>query len=76
MDPNFSICDLEIETLVHCLFSCNRSKIVWRLTLGSDLVLPMGDTSLLQWTRDDIDNLGTIIPIIMWIIWCARNNFF
>jgi hypothetical protein len=42
--------------------------------VDSNLVLPMGDTSLLQWSHDAIDKLAIIIPIIMWVIWCARNK--
>jgi len=44
--------------------------------VGSNLVLPMGDTSLLQWSHEAIDKLGIIIPIVMCVIWCARNVFF
>jgi len=43
---------------------CNLAKVVWRLTVGSNLVLLMGDTSLLQWCHDAIDKLGIIIPIL------------
>jgi len=42
--PNCPICDLEHETLVHCLFTCNRAKVVWRLVMGSNHVISMGDT--------------------------------
>jgi len=28
VDPSCPICDLEPETLVHCLFTCNHAKVV------------------------------------------------
>jgi len=28
---------------------------------------------IFRWSCDNIDKFGIVIPISMWVIWCARN---
>jgi ribonuclease HI len=62
------------ETIEHCLFACTDAIAIWR-ACGLDHVLPPPiDTNLFCWCRDVGRAQGCIIFIIMWQVWCARND--
>jgi len=73
LDSICPLCDNEPETLIHCLFNCNRAKAIWNLMVGPSFGLPEEDSSIFMWSHDSVNKLGIVIPSIMWSIWCARN---
>ncbi|CAJ2633416.1 unnamed protein product [Trifolium pratense] len=63
------------ETIEHCLFHCVEAVCVWK-TYGLDSTLSFlqgGDP--FSWSRRVYSSHGSIIFIIMWVVWCARNDF-
>jgi ribonuclease HI len=63
------------ESIEHCLFACAESVDIWR-GCGLDFLLPTTtDVDLFQWCRQVNMSHGSIIFIVMWVIWCSRNDF-
>ena len=68
------MCDVAVEDWKHdffflfrVLFKCGVSVCMWLLSI-SHLLAPF-----FSWLRDFIKNVGRIVPIILWKLWCSRN---
>jgi len=73
LDSTCLIYENEPETLINCLFNCNRAKTIWNLIVGPSCNLSNEDGLIFTWSHDNIEKLGIVIPINMWLIRCARN---
>lgn len=73
LDSTCHISENEFETLIHCLFNCNRANVIWNSTMGPSCNLPNVDSLIFTWSQDNIEKLDIVISITMWLIWCARN---
>ncbi|KAK2370649.1 hypothetical protein QL285_083681 [Trifolium repens] len=63
------------ESIEHCLFACAESVDIWR-GCGLDFLLPSAaDVDLFQWCRQVNMSHGSIIFIVMWVVWCSINDF-
>jgi ribonuclease HI len=68
-------CTTMPETLEHCLFVCADSVDIWKGCGLEVLLPPPADLDLFQWCRQLDLSHGNIIFIVMWVVWCARNEF-
>lgn len=75
LDSTCPINENEPETLIHCLFNCNWANAIWNSTMGPSYNLLNKDSLIFTWSQDNIEKLDIVIPITMWLIWCARNTF-
>jgi hypothetical protein len=68
-------CTAMPESIEHCLFACAESVDIWR-GCGLDFLLPSAaDVDLFQWCRQVNMSHGSIIFIVMWVVWCSINDF-
>ncbi|GAU47359.1 hypothetical protein TSUD_403620 [Trifolium subterraneum] len=68
-------CAIASESIEHCLFTCNDAASVWR-AYGLH-VIPNSSHGVdnFTWYKKQGMKHGRIFFIIMWVIWCARNEF-
>ncbi|CAL1404554.1 unnamed protein product [Linum trigynum] len=76
-DPVYPVCEEHVETIMHCLFHCNKEFETWS-RVGLLGVPPSADTSFADWffpLRDSLtpDQTNKIV-CTMWNIWIARNG--
>lgn len=62
------------ESLLHCLFTCDRPKEVWSVCGFTETALPLVETEISQWLRDNISVHGIVVAVVLWIIWCSCNK--
>ncbi|GAU14292.1 hypothetical protein TSUD_308520 [Trifolium subterraneum] len=68
-------CSTMVETIEHCLFWCVEAVCVWK-ACGLERVLPSLQVgNLFSWCREVCSSHGNIVFIVMWFVWCARNDF-
>ncbi|RDX87463.1 hypothetical protein CR513_31059, partial [Mucuna pruriens] len=72
-DPLCPRCLVEVETFYHCLFGYQFVQKVWR-NCGIHIPLPSVSAYTRLWTREAIGRWGIMIPILLWVVWTARNK--
>ncbi|KAK2418771.1 hypothetical protein QL285_040937 [Trifolium repens] len=68
-------CSTSPETIEHCLFWCVDAIGVWKACGLDNILLSLQSGDLFNWCRRISVEYGIVVFIIMWVIWCARNNF-
>jgi ribonuclease HI len=68
-------CSLHSETIDHCLFRCPEAACVWKAHKLEYILPSTQNGDLFSWCRNACKSHGVIVLIVMWVVWCARNNF-
>ncbi|CAN0907022.1 LINE-1 retrotransposable element ORF2 protein [Linum grandiflorum] len=77
IDPVCSICNVEIEDLIHCLFQCTHARETWTKAFPS-IPTPTGNDCCLSWILSNHQAdapFDTLLAVAtLWHIWRARNE--
>jgi ribonuclease HI len=68
-------CSVSSETIAHCLFWCSDAVGVWKAYKLEHILPSLQQGDLFSWCRNVCKTHGVIVLIIMWVVWCARNNY-
>ncbi|KAK2392667.1 hypothetical protein QL285_066003 [Trifolium repens] len=67
-------CSTAAETIFHCLFYCTEAACIWKV-FGLLNNIPIStEEELFGWCRKILLSHGKTSFVIMWVIWCARND--
>jgi hypothetical protein len=68
-------CLVTPESIEHCLFRCIDAICVWKACGLECALASLHNGDLFSWCRRACASYGVIVCIIMWVVWCARNQF-
>ncbi|XP_045817094.1 uncharacterized protein LOC123910091 [Trifolium pratense] len=67
-------CLVTDETIDHCLFSCIDAFNVWKACGLDNISPPTHGLDWFSWCKTFGASHGNIIFVVLWVIWCARND--
>lgn len=73
LNPVCTVCNVEEETILHCLFACPRIMQVWQ-DLAIGIVPPSNTQELPNWLRKVVVTYGSLPFVVLWVIWLNHNR--
>nr|KYP57109.1 Putative ribonuclease H protein At1g65750 family [Cajanus cajan] len=73
-NSNCPMCNAQQETLLHCLLECPRIGALWNSLGLCQPHLPTDSEKIKEWLKCWVEEQGSIIPVLLWVIWRSRNN--
>ncbi|KAL2340319.1 hypothetical protein Fmac_008259 [Flemingia macrophylla] len=62
------------ESIIHALFFSSRAHQVWEMVRLNCQDLPMLEEQVPGWLFENTSKRGIMVPVVLWVIWTARNK--